>query len=722
MNIQFACGELETYLAFLDEARDHLESMEERILDLAELCDAERVNVIFRGLHSIKGVASFLNLTDIQKLSHQLESVFDAVRQERIPVSEDMVHTCLSGLDILVGMVKNLEAALQGRKNVPNRRFEIELPSEDYSEAYAMMQKMLGTEEAITGPVVSAPEEDFITEEMRAAFKREAEELLDSTEQMLMELEAKPNDLDLLKNSFRSIHSYKGNCGYFGLAENERLAHMVETLLEGLRNGHRIEALPEIVAFALKSVDAFRVVHQRMAECGDAHLDALEIRLEEAERLLRAGQVDTQDEGQAETVGTSPNTVQTTSQSKVEVRREEMRRDLRVDLTKLDHLLDLVGELVIASGMVINHPKLKSANIPELEKVFHQLQGVVADLQQMALGVRMVPVEGVFKKMTRLVHDLSAKCGKKVKLELFGEKTEIDKNLADLIADPLVHMIRNSIDHGMEPPVERQESGKPEIGTITLAAEQDGGEIVVTIRDDGRGMNRDRILAKALEKGLTDASASELPDEEIFKFIFLPGFSTAESVTSTSGRGVGMDVVKSNVEKMNGRIHIRSQRHQGTQISLRIPLTLSIIEGMQVRVGHSLFILPLLAVQESIAPRSNQIVRIMGEGEALLIRGHTVPIVRLHALHSLAVAEKKIENGILLRVEFQGAHFCLLVDEIMGQRQTVVKALPAFLGKVPGVTACSILDDGAISLILDPVELWALQTGAEQVKPVSDKV
>lgn len=719
-------GELETYHAFLDEAREHLENMEEKILALAESCEAEQIHIIFRGLHSIKGVASFLGLADIQRLSHQMESVFDALRQGSISVSEETIHVCLSGLDQLVDMVRNLESALLKKVALADKQFQIIITSLDFEKELQRLSSLLQVPTEIR-PIEAQNaepiEEDLITPEMRAAFKRESEELLESTEQVLMRLEEHPEDANALQQAFRNIHSFKGNCGFFGMAKGEKLAHALESLLECVRGGEHSPSVPEVSLLGLKCVDAFRQAQQRMAQNQVADFEGLDTLVADAGRLLRR----IQELGSSTDSVPNPSVTENAGPKKTpsdkpvsSPTRGDVKRDLRIDLVKLDHLLDLVGELVIASGMVTNHPVLRDLNIPDLERSFHQLQNVVSELQEMALGVRMVPIESVFKKMTRLVHDLSAKCGKQIKLDLIGEKTEVDKNLADLLADPLVHMIRNAIDHGMESPDERQGTGKSSTGTLTLSAEQEGGDVVISIRDDGRGMNRDRILAKAIERKCIEKDGSDLSDEEIFRFIFLPGFSTADSITATSGRGVGMDVVKSNVEKMNGRIQIQSAPGKGTSINLRIPLTLSIIEGMQVRVGHGRFILPMLAVKESVAGKSHQIARLMGQEEMLLLRGHAYPIVRLHALHRIQDAVNRIESGILLMLESQGASYGLLVDEIIGQRQTVVKALPSFLGPVPGVTACSILDDGAISLILDPISLWKLhQDGLSRERQIT---
>jgi two-component system chemotaxis sensor kinase CheA len=386
-----------------------------------------------------------------------------------------------------------------------------------------------------------------------------------------------------------------------------------------------------------------------------------------------------------------------------------MRQDIRVDLTKLDALVNLVGELVIAEAMVTRHPALKAFEDEGLERAVHQLRRVSADLQDVAMAVRMIPLSATFLKLIRLVHDLSNKVGKLVQLELVGEETEVDKSLIEQLSDPLVHIVRNSIDHGLEMPEERRAKGKPEVGTITIEARHEGGEVLIIISDDGRGLDRAKILAKAVERGLVAASEAEkLTEGQINKLIFEPGFSTAAKVTDISGRGVGMDVVKKNLDKVKGTVEIRSRPEMGTTIVLHIPLTLAIIDGMLVRVGNARYTLPLLSIRESFRPLPEQITVTPDGQEVARVRREMLPVVRLHELYAKAPDHEKLEEGILVIVESGAQTVCLFVDELLGQQQAVIKGLSEYLGQTRGVSGCTILGDGEVSLILDVAGLIAM--------------
>lgn len=317
------------------------------------------------------------------------------------------------------------------------------------------------------------------------------------------------------------------------------------------------------------------------------------------------------------------------------------------------------------------------------------------------MTIRMIPVSGLFRRMIRLVHDISVKAGKKVELVLVGEETEIDKTVIETITDPLVHLLRNSLDHGLEPPDERLAAGKPEKGTVSLTASHEEGEVWVVIEDDGRGLDRDKILEKAISKGMIDGDGSDTSDNEIYNLIFAPGFSTADQVTDISGRGVGMDVVKRNLEKIKGKINVTSTPGQGTKITLRIPLTLAIIDGMLVRVGATTCIVPTLAILEAFRPTMEQMT-ITPEGDELArVRENFFPVIRLHEMLEREPDSRKLPDGILIVLEYQNTRFCLFVDEIVGQQQTVIKGLSEFIGNVTGVSGCTILGDGGVSLILD---------------------
>lgn len=381
--------------------------------------------------------------------------------------------------------------------------------------------------------------------------------------------------------------------------------------------------------------------------------------------------------------------------------QKEFAQTIRVDLKRLDKLINLVGELVIAESMVFRVLTELLGNDNDLERKIHHLQRVSSELQDVAMSVRMIPLSATFKKMIRLIHDLSKKSNKKVDMRLIGEDTEVDKNVIEQINDPLVHIIRNSVDHGIETADERIAAGKPETGMITLEAKHEGGEVWISIIDDGHGLNRDKILSKAVERGLITGDGSEMTDDDVFQLIFEPGFSTADKVTDLSGRGVGMDVVKKNIEKLNGRIKVRSKAGHGTTISLRIPLTLAIIDGMLVKIGDSLFTVPLLAIRESIRGTDEMLIGLPDGNECINVRHEEIPIIKLYSCFRRSTEITEIKDGVLVIVEADGQKAALLVDEIVGQQEIVIKGLSTYLGAPKGISGCTVLGNGEVSLIID---------------------
>ncbi|MFH1841955.1 MAG: chemotaxis protein CheA [bacterium] len=382
-------------------------------------------------------------------------------------------------------------------------------------------------------------------------------------------------------------------------------------------------------------------------------------------------------------------------------------KSIRVDLNKLDSLLNLVGELVIAETMVTRNPDLLGKEFENFEKASHHLRRITSDLQDVAMSVRMIPLAGTFRRMIRLVHDTSNKAGKKAKLNLIGEETEMDKTVIEQITDPLVHIVRNAIDHGLEPAEERITLGKPETGTVTIEAKHESGEVWIVISDDGRGLDREKILAKARERGLVEGDGSDLRDEDVYKLVFEPGFSLAKAVTEISGRGVGMDVVKKNLERLNGRVDIRSQMGKGSSMVLRIPLTLAIIEGMMVRVGPARYSIPMLSIREALRVDSAMITNTPEGDELVRVREEMIPVFRLHDAYNIEPDSRELPEGILIIVDTESGTAALFVDEILGQQQTVVKGLSDYVGTPRGVSGCTILGDGRVSLILDVGNLLA---------------
>jgi two-component system chemotaxis sensor kinase CheA len=371
---------------------------------------------------------------------------------------------------------------------------------------------------------------------------------------------------------------------------------------------------------------------------------------------------------------------------------------VKVHINKLDNLVNLVGELVISQALI--NEGFSSTNGNGVNKNLAHLGKIIKEIQDQVMSLRMVPLKSTFQKMARLVRDLSAKAGKKVQLEISGEDTELDKTVIEQIGDPLVHIIRNSVDHGIEPVAERIANGKPEYGTIKLNAYYRGGNIIVEISDDGKGLSKSRILKKALDKGIIEENAV-LTDNQIYNLIFLPDFSTAEKVTNVSGRGVGMDVVKRNIERLRGKVDINTKEGSGTKLSIKLPLTLAIIDGMIVEVGNEKFIIPILSIQESIRPRKEDVFTVKNRGEIVNVRDDLLPIVRLHRVYN--ITPKKVDpwDALLVIVEGEGQRFCLLVDDLIGQQQVVIKSLGDRLRSVKGVTGGAILGEGKIALILD---------------------
>ncbi|MGH9586196.1 MAG: chemotaxis protein CheA, partial [Acidobacteriaceae bacterium] len=373
---------------------------------------------------------------------------------------------------------------------------------------------------------------------------------------------------------------------------------------------------------------------------------------------------------------------------------------VRVETAKLDRLLDMVGEMVIAQSLIRNNPLLSAATDDRLLGDIAQLSRNTSEVQRITMSMRMIPIGQLFQRTARLIRDLSHRAGKEIVLETTGEETEVDKTVAEELSDPLLHMVRNSVDHGIETPEERVAAGKERTARIRLKAYHQAGQIVIEISDDGRGLNRRKILAKAVENGVAEAGA-ELSDTEVYSLIFEPGFSTADKVTDISGRGVGMDVVRRNVQKLRGHIETTSAAGQGTTFSLRLPLTLAIIDGLVVVVGSNRYIVPIFAVREMFRPTPDMLSTVQGRGEMALVRGSLLPIIRLNRCLGIQSKAASPSDGFLIIAECDGSRFCLMVDDVAGKQEVVIKSLGEAFASVAGLSGCAILGDGQIGLILD---------------------
>lgn len=568
--------------------------------------------------------------------------------------------------------------------------------------------------------------------EIMRMFCEEAADLLRDIEQGVLVLETRPEDPDTLATVFRAFHTFKGNAGMLRLAAPQLLAHELESLLDAARRG-TLRLDRDAIDVILGGADAFsRFVGEAGAqldgrETGRTILLPINGIVEAVRGLLArtsrpAGPPPTQAQPVAseavpapvlsvpERSAASPAAPdQPTASSPLPAARPTpASASVRVDTAKLDGLVDLVGELVIAQSMVVQHGGVTAGDDEQLTRALAQLRGITKDLQRTTMSLRMVPIRGVFQKMSRLVRDVASHVGKEIRLVLVGEETELDRTLIEEIGDPLVHMIRNSADHGIEPAAERVAAGKPPAGTITLQAFHQGGFVVIRIADDGRGLDPARIRATAEARGIIPRS-TPLEPREVLELIFAPGFSTASAVTDLSGRGVGMDVVRRNIEKLRGKIEIESVPGRGTTFTVSIPLTLAIIEGLLVAVGDQRYVIPTLSVVETFRPEPGRVAAIHGRGELVEVRGRQVPLLRLGPHLGVANTVSDPTHGIVVVVESGSDSRCLLVDGLIGRQEVVIKSLGDMFPQRAGFAGAAILGDGRVGLILDTAALVRLR-------------
>jgi two-component system chemotaxis sensor kinase CheA len=571
-------------------------------------------------------------------------------------------------------------------------------------------------------------------------FHGESQELLQNIEQGVLVLEERPTDTNTINSIFRAFHTFKGGAGFLHLDALRDLAHNLESLLDAVRRSE-LKIDKGIIDLILAGADTLK---QYTAEIGlqiqgtNAGAPIVVPTRQLTQRLKAAlrGEAMPSQAAVATPAPAAPATAPATAAptpiptpvapatpattaspaaaprptegTTPTVRKETAAAAaaegasgfVKLDTRKLDALVDLVGELVIAQSMVVQHPEIQKLSDSGLSRSLRTLGRITSELQRNAMSLRMVPIRGTFQKMTRLVRDLATQQQKQLHLVLDGEETELDRNLVEELADPLIHMIRNSADHGIEMPEEREAAGKPRLGTIRLSAAHQRGGIVIRIEDDGRGLNRERILAKARERGLI-APDAVLEDPEIFALIFAPGFSTAEKITDLSGRGVGMDVVQRNIDKLHGKIEIQSTQGKGTSFAILLPLTLAIIDSLIVGVGDERFIIPSLAVRESIRPEPGTVKTIHEKGEVVTVRGRLTPILRLGRHLGIPTRSNDPSEGIVVVVESGDDARGLLVDELIGKQEVVIKNLGQTFRNQNLLAGAAILGDGRVGLILD---------------------
>ena len=601
-------------------------------------------------------------------------------------------------------------------------------------------------------------ERDAETVSLFGEFLSESAEGLNRVDQILMNVEQDGVNDDTVNSLFRVFHTVKGTAGFLELAEVVSLAHDTETMLNMCREGvlalkgvvidlvfDATTALREMLESVRVAVEAgtefpsrpgLQALLQRIEDVTAGHLVA-EKELPAAEHGQKLGEVITHPP-----IGVAPEAVEKAlehqavtgrrlgeelvaagaaepaqvaqalrAQSRVAAVEQEgpvkLKDTIKVDLERVDSLVEMIGELVVVESMVVNAPEISQTSSVRVRNCLAQLAKVTRDLQDVGMRMRMVPVAGVFQKMARMVRDLTRKSGKQVRLVTTGETTEMDRSMVEQIADPLVHMIRNACDHGLEPAEARVAAGKTPVGQIKLGAYHEGGSVVIEIADDGRGLDKDVIVKKALEKGLI-ATADGMSEAEIHGLIFAPGFSTAAKVTEISGRGVGMDVVKRNIEAMRGRVVITSTPGAGTRFKIILPLTLAIIDGMLVACGEERYIIPTLSIVESIQPDRKMLVSLAQKNEMINLRGEILPLFRLDRLFGLPGAKDDPTQALVVVVEGVGRRMGLLVDEVVTQQQVVIKTLGEGMGPTRFISGAAILSDGRVGLILNVEEIAML--------------
>jgi two-component system, chemotaxis family, sensor kinase CheA len=561
--------------------------------------------------------------------------------------------------------------------------------------------------------------------EMLAGFVTEAGEHLAAIEEHMLAIERDPALLDSVHAVFRAFHTLKGLACFLGLAGVGSVAHEVETLLDHARNG-RIAIDAAMVDVVLESADYLRGETARVAarldgappaaESGNAELLG-KVRALTAAALLAAALAG---DACAEPAQAAPAPAEAPEReaglpAAVAGRKpagcpEVAAGSIRIETMKLDQLMDLVGELVIAQAVMNHNPYIRSRKDVRLGGDISKLERITGEVQRCAMSLRMMPIGPLFQKNAKLVRELARQQGKQVELVLAGESTELDKSIAEELADPLLHMIRNAVDHGIETPEERLRLGKPATATLRLAAEHVAGEVVITIADDGRGLDPERILRKAVEQGLVEAGAQPARDE-ILQLIFAPGFSTAETLTELSGRGVGMDVVRKHVACLRGHIEIHSEPGRGTAFRIYLPLTLAILDALVTAVGSHRYLLPLFSVREMLRPTAAMLATVKGRDELVVVHERLLPLIRLHRRFNLEPRSRDLTQGVLVVCEAAGKRFCLFVDELVGRQEIVAKSCGHAFAPTPAISGCAILGDGQVGLILDVAGVYRMPDG-----------
>ncbi|MDI1291928.1 MAG: chemotaxis protein CheA [Methylobacter sp.] len=682
---------------FFEECFEGLEAMESGLLTLdMGAIDSEIINTIFRGAHSIKGGSGTFGFTVVADYTHIMETLLDEMRDGRRQVTQPAVDVLLGSVDCLREMLTAIQnEQLVNDVSVAKHKTALEIVLNGGSIAEEPASPVERESANVAAVVNIAP--DIIEEKSvelagqgwKIAFCPYLDLLKTGNDPVRLFRELNElGELTTLANiqdvpGFYELDPEECNISWDLNVAGDISEDDIREIFNWVEGDCEIEIQP----FAKAVKPLLPVVKKADPEPAPVIISnnpdpkPVEVKPKGVEETKKSDTQDTDNEAAKTTVKAS---------------------SIRVDTDKIDTLINMVGEVVITQSMLgLVGENFTMDKVGQLKRGLAQLERHTRDLQQSVMNIRMLPISFVFSRFPRLVHDISGKLDKKIALKLVGENTEVDKAVVELINDPLVHLIRNSLDHGIEMPADRVAAGKPETGTIELKAYHRGGHIVIEIIDDGRGLDKDKLLAKAIEKGLIEES-NLLTEKQIFELIFMPGFSTAEQLTDISGRGVGMDVVRRNIQSLGGNIEIISELGKGTTIAIHLPLTLAILDGQSVAVGDETYIVPLVSIIESINITEKMLNKVAGKGETFRLRNEYLPVIRMRGIFNVHSGNlTKSKEGVLVVVEGQGELCCLLVDELLGQQQVVIKSLEANYRRVEGVSGATILGDGSVALILD---------------------
>jgi len=755
----------EIIMQFLQGQPLKLEEFEELILE-AEKGNKEAVKGIRRYLHTWKGEAGMLNLRDLQDFFHNVESQI-----EKNTVSIDGLFAVK---DFLTRYFKVLESGEipKENKNEINSIYDL---FDKKKKSKTSKEKKPKEKEKCTNSEANIPSVNVNFSgdtSLLLDFICESKEHLHNSEVILMNIESNPEDKDELNALFRVFHTIKGVSGFVGLCDITELAHKAETMLDKARKGE-ITLTDAHIDVSFDSVDMLKL----MVENAQNAIETKEYKTPEGysellhridnpeaepgrrvelegsdkkigEQLVELGKatneivgkaLDKQKLAKGEHLGeilvkegaVKPRDIAEAIRSqRLHKKEQEDTGTLKVDTTikvstkRLDNLIDMVGELVIANSMVAQSEEIRESRNHKLTRNVAHLGKIVRELQENSMSLRMVSVKTTFQKMARLVRDLARKNNKRVNFEMYGEDTELDRNVVEEIGDPLIHMVRNAVDHGIESPEKRRAAGKPECGTVKLNAYHKGGNVVIEIQDDGKGLNRERIIEKAINMGVIRSEDAELlSEQEAYNLIFHPGLSTAKKVSDVSGRGVGMDVVKKNIESLRGRVDIVSEPGKGSTFLIMLPLTLAIIDGMIVRVGKEKFIIPTISVQESLRPTDEQITDIVGKGKVISLRGNLLPLFHLDKVLEIPGATQNPCDGLVIVLGGAGENpRGFVIDELLGQQQVVIKSIGKGIGEITGISGGAILGDGKVGLILDPTGIVKIAENKKNGKAEKSRI